>query len=87
MEHRDQGVEVTVPRGGAKGVDDLPLALQVSLRWGGAADPPPGAAGQHLRRVRGSVDHWPHLGERHPEQVVQDEREPLRRRERVLARP
>jgi len=70
---------------GEKRGGHLPLAGQVggAIRAGRAADPAPGPAGQLPRRVRRAPEHGRHLGERHGEQVVQDEREPFGRRERV----
>ena len=51
----------------------------------GVPHPASGAAGEHLARVRGPVERVGHLGERHPEHVVQHERHPLRRRQRTGA--
>ena len=48
-----------------------------------AADPAPGPAGELPGGIGRAPEHVRHLGERHGEQVVQDEREPLGRGERV----
>ena len=52
-------------------------------RWGGGAGPAPGPAGQLGRRTRRGTDDRAHLVERDPEQVVQHERGPLARVQRV----
>src|SRR5215216_2137572 len=76
IEHRQERVEVTIPRSGEEGVDDLPLAAEIGV--GGRGCPPYAAAcpaRQLPRRDRGAADYGGDLGEGHPERVVQHERE------------
>ena len=77
-------VEVALAGGGEERVDELALAgeVGVGLRRR-AAHAAAGAAGELACGGRGTVHDRRDRLERHREQVVQDEREPLRRRQRL----
>jgi hypothetical protein len=84
VEDGDQPLEVAVAGRGEERVDHLALPGHVGLgRRRRTADPAPAAAGQLAGGGRGAVDHRADLVERHREHVVQHERQPLGRRQRV----
>ena len=84
VEHLDERLEVAVAGRGEERVHDLALPLQIRIRHRSrAADAPPRAACELTGRGRAPLDDRRDLLERHPEHVVQDEGEPLRRRQRV----
>jgi hypothetical protein len=83
VEHRQQGVEVTRAGGSQEGVDDFALVCLVGVGCScGTLDATPAPACELPRRVRGPADDGGDLLERHPEHVVEHERESLGRRER-----
>jgi hypothetical protein len=84
VEHRHKLSEVAVTRSQQKRVDDLPLRLDVGVGNGSlGADAPARAAGELAGRLGGALDNRRDLIEGHAEDVVQHEREPLRRRQRL----
>ena len=84
VEHLDERFEVAVAGSGKERVYDLALTREIRIRHGSrAADAPPCAACELTGRGRASLDDRRDLLERHPEHVVEDECEPLRRRQRV----
>jgi hypothetical protein len=75
-------LEVAVPRGGEEGVDNGPLPGEVYIRCGGpVTHPVTGTAGQLPRRGGSALNQRGNLLERHGEEIVQHEREPLVRRQ------
>ena len=74
VEHSKQGVEVTRPRRGEKGGDDLALLCNVGIRLRrGATHAAAGATRELTRGCRRAVDDRGDLLERHAEHVVQHE--------------
>jgi hypothetical protein len=78
MQHGQQRVEVAGAGGGEERVDDPALQGEVGVGLGGGLHPLAGPAGQLARGVRGPFHDLRDLRERHREDVVQHEREPLR---------
>jgi AcrR family transcriptional regulator len=84
VEHRDQRIEVARPRGGQERVHNPALLGQAGvLPERGAAHAPPAAARELPGRVGTSTRDGADLVERHREHVVQDERQPLGRGQRL----
>ena len=84
VEHGEQRPEVALSRGGQESVHDLPLTGGVGVGGGAtSAHPAARAAGELPRRGRCAPHDGRDLPEGHPEHVVQHEREPLRRGERL----
>jgi DNA-binding CsgD family transcriptional regulator/tetratricopeptide (TPR) repeat protein len=84
VQHCDQRAEVAVARGGEEGLHDLAPPGQVSVGGGvRSLDPPAGTGGQLPGRGGGAFHDRRDLLEGHREHVVQDERQPLRRGQRV----
>jgi hypothetical protein len=84
MQQRNQVVEPAAPRGGEEGVDDRALPHRVGRRpLLAALDLPPSPVRELLRRLGRAVQDRADLVERDGEGVVQHERQPLVRRERV----
>jgi hypothetical protein len=84
VEHREQCLEVTAARRGHEGLDDLPLAGEIRLGQRGRSLYPTASAARELPCRGGRApDHRSDLLERHGEQVVQHERDPLGRRQRL----
>ena len=84
IEHRDERLEVAIARGGEEGVDDPSLSGEVGVGHRGCPlDAAPRAAGELPRRLRRAIDEAGDLVERHGEHVVQHERQPLGRCERL----
>ena len=84
VEHGHEAVEIALAGGGEVGVDDCPLADHVGVRRRRrVAHAAPGAACELAGRLRRAVDHRRDLVEWHREHVVQHEREPFGRAERV----
>ena len=84
VQHLEQGLEVAVPRGGEERVDDL--ALPADIRVGDrdlALHPAPRPAGELARRLRRAVDHGSDLVEGDGEHVMEYEREPFGRIQRL----
>ena len=84
IEHRDQPVEVPIARGREEGLDDLALSVEVGV-GDGVLSPyaSAGTARQLARRLGGAVDDRRDLVEGHREDVVQHERKPLGRAQRL----
>ena len=86
IEDAQQALEVARARGREEGVDDLPLAHRIGVRGidaGGAAHPSAGPT-RELPSGRGrAADDRGDLVERDAERVMQDERQPFRRRQRL----
>jgi hypothetical protein len=77
-QHRQQSVDIAGPRCCEERLDHRPLADQIPFRDNGfAAHPPSRPAGQFLSRHRRTLDDRGDLVERHREQIVQHERDPL----------
>jgi hypothetical protein len=83
VEHRDQRVEGSVARSGEEGVDQLSLAGKIDVRHRGALHPASCAARELPCRGGCAPDQRSDLVERDGEHVVQHEREPLGRRQRL----
>ena len=83
IEHGDERLEVATPRGGEERVDHLPLTGPVGVGHGGALHPATGPAGELARRLGGAAHDLGDLVEGHGEHVVQDEGQPLARRQRL----
>ena len=84
IEQRQQGAEIPAPGGSQEGGDHFPLPGPRGIRCRGRSlHPAPGPAGELPRRHRGTVNDCADLAERHIEDVVQDEREPLGGSQRV----
>ena len=84
VEQREQRVEVAAARRRQERVDDLALARAVRVgRRHGTADAPPRAARELPRGGRRAAHDRRDLVEGHGEHVVQHEREPLGRAERL----
>src|SRR6202035_2780936 len=84
IEDREQGLEVAVARGREERLDDPALlAPAVGLGVARAPDASPRSARELTRRRDASLDDRRDLLERHAEHVVQYDREPLGRRERL----
>ena len=84
VEHRHESIEVAVPRGGDKRVEQLPLRLEISVGNGSlGAHAPARPAGELARRFWGALDDGRDLGKGDGEDVVQHEREPLLGRQRL----
>ena len=83
MQHRDERVEVAVARRREERVDDLALAGRVAVGRRRLPHAPACAAGELARRGRRAGHDQRDLVERHREHVVQDERQPLGRRQGV----
>ena len=84
VEDGDERVEVAVASGGEERVDDFALAGAIGVGSRGLPlHPAASAAGELPRRGRGPLDHRGDLLERHRKHVVQHEREPLGRRQRL----
>jgi len=82
VEHREQATEVAIARSREERVDDLlsPAAVGVGARRA-APDAAAGAAGELACRLGRAVEKRRDLVERDREEVVEDERHPLARRE------
>jgi hypothetical protein len=85
VQQGDEGIEVTPACGGEERVDHrtLPGRVGVGSWQAGTLDPTACPAGELLGRRRSPADHGRDIPERHLERVVQDERQPLVRRQRV----
>ncbi len=85
IEHRDQAAEVARARGGKESVHDLSLPALVLIRCGDACHlhAPSRPTRELPRGRRRLLDHGCDLLKGQLEHVVQDERQPLRRRQRV----
>ena len=83
VEHRDERLEVTVARRGEERVDDLALAGDVGIRLGRTPHPSPRPAGELPRRGRSAIHDRGDLVEGDIEHVVEHERQPLGRSQRV----
>jgi hypothetical protein len=84
IQEAEQRLEVSVAGGGEEGAyqGGAPGRIGVGGRVG-RADAAAGPAGEHLGRGRAAPEDRRDLGEGHGEQVVQDEREPFGRGQRV----
>ncbi len=82
IEHGEERLEVAIARGSEERVDQLPLSHEIRI---GLGEPrtSPRAAGKLLRGCFGAVEDRGDLRESHAEHVVQHEREPLRRTQRI----
>ena len=83
VEHRNQRVEVSAPRGGEEGVDELSLADRIEVRYRGTLHPAACATGELPCRGGRALHQRSDLVERDREHVVQHEREPLGRCQRL----
>jgi ABC transporter DrrB family efflux protein len=84
IEHGQEPIEVAVTVSREKRVGNLALRLEVRVRNGSlCAHAPARPAGELTSRLRGAIDDRRDLVEGHGEDVVQDEREPLRRSQRL----
>ena len=84
VEDGHEPVEVAFACGGEERLHDLALRGQVRVgNRARAADAPPRPARELPRRLRRAVDDGGDLVERHAEDVVEDEGQPLRRRQRL----
>ena len=88
IEQREQGAEIPAPGGSQEGGDHFPLPGPRGIRCRGRSlHSAPSPAGELPRRHRGTVNDGADLAERHTEDVVQDEREPLGGSQRVQHHP
>lgn len=83
MENSQQLLEIPATRRRQEGLDDLSFLLTDTGRALRRPHLPAGAAGEHLGGGGGLAEDVADLVERHREQVVQDERQPLARPERL----
>jgi hypothetical protein len=83
VEDRHKASEVTGASRRQEGVHDGPLTVETDIGHGRTPDPATGTARKLARRGGSPANDRCDVVKRHPEHIVQHERDPLSRRERV----